>query len=80
MPSTVEERTRQVVAEVFGLPLDQVTLATSYETVENWDSLNLLNVLMSVEAEFEVTIDPEEAASFVSVEKILNVLRTKGVT
>ena len=79
MPSTVEERTRQLVAEVFGLPLDQVSRATSHETVEDWDSLNVLNVLMAVAGEFGVTISPEEAADFVSVEQILAVLESKGL-
>lgn len=79
MSKSVEERTRQVVAEVFGLPLEEVTLATSHENVEDWDSLNVLNVLMAIEGEFDVSVSPEEAASFVSVEKILAVLKTKGV-
>jgi acyl carrier protein len=80
VPSSVEERTCKVVAEVFGLPLESVTRETSHETVEGWDSLNLLNVLMSIEAEFDITVSPEEAAEFVSVERILAVLRSKGVT
>jgi acyl carrier protein len=79
VPSTVEERTRQLVAEVFGLPLESVTRATSHETVEEWDSLSVLNILMSVEAEFGVAISPEEAANFVSVDKILATLESKGV-
>lgn len=79
MPSTVEERTRQLVAEVFGLPLESVTRATSHETVEEWDSLSVLNILMSVEAEFGVAVSPEEAANFVSVDKILATLESKGV-
>jgi acyl carrier protein len=76
---TVEERTRRLVAEVFGLSPSQVTRETSNKTIEEWDSLNVLNVLMAVEGEFGVTISPEEAAEFVSVDKILNVLKTKGV-
>ncbi len=80
MPSTVEERTRKVVAEVFGLPLENVTLETSHETIEDWDSLNVLNVLMSIEGEFDVTITPEEVANFVSVKKIVDLLRAKGVS
>jgi acyl carrier protein len=76
---TVEERTRRLVAEVFGLPPSQVTRETSNKTIEDWDSLNVLNVLMAVEGEFGVTISPEEAAEFVSVDKILNVLKIKGV-
>jgi acyl carrier protein len=77
---SAEERTRKVVAEVFGLPVEQVTLETSQQTIEDWDSLNLLNVLMAIEGEFDVSVSPEEAASFVSVEKILEALRTKGVS
>jgi acyl carrier protein len=67
------------VAEVFGLPLESVTRATSHETVEEWDSLSVLNILMAVEAEFGVAISPEEAANFVSVDKILATLESKGV-
>jgi acyl carrier protein len=80
MPSTVEERTRKVVAEVFGLPLATVTAQTSHENVDDWDSLNVLNVLMAIEGEFDVSVSPEEAAEFVSVERIVAVLRTKGVS
>ena len=79
MSSPVEQRTCQVVAEVFGLPVDQVTLATSHETLEDWDSLNVLNVLMAIEGEFDVTVAPEEAAEFVSVQRIVTVLRSKGI-
>jgi acyl carrier protein len=78
--SPVEQRTCQVVAEVFGLPAEQVTLATSHETLADWDSLNVLNVLMAIEGEFEVTVDPEEAAEFVSVQRIVTVLRGKGIS
>jgi acyl carrier protein len=68
------------VAEIFGLPVEEVTLSSSHETIEEWDSLNLLNILMSVEGEFGVSVSPEEAAEFVSVERILGVLRSKGVS
>ena len=39
----------------------------------------MLNLLMAVESEFDVVVSPEEAASFMSMEKILAVLATKGV-
>jgi acyl carrier protein len=76
----LEQRTCQVVADVFGLPAGEVTLATSHETVEAWDSLNMLNILMAIEGEFGVTIAPEEAAELVSVARIVAVLRSKNVS
>ncbi|HTM52894.1 MAG TPA: acyl carrier protein [Pirellulales bacterium] len=80
MSDTVEYRTRKLVAEIFGLPIEAVTPSSSHETIEEWDSLNLLNILMSIEGEFGVSVSPEEAAEFVSVERILGVLRSKGVS
>jgi acyl carrier protein len=77
---SVEQRTCQVVADVFGLPVGDVTLATSHQAVEGWDSLNMLNILMAIEGEFGVTIAPEEAAEFVSVARIVAVLRSKNVS
>ena len=75
-----QSRSLRPVDNVTELPLDKVTLATSHETVEEWDSLNLLNILMAVEGEFGVSFSPEEAAEFASVEKIVAVVRSKGVS
>lgn len=79
MPDSIEDRTRKIVAEVFGVPLEQVTAQSSHETIEDWDSLNILNVLMAVEGEFGISVSPEEAAEFTSVENIVGVVRRKGV-
>ena len=79
MSSSVEDRTRRIVGEVFGLPLEEVSLKTAHDDIENWDSLNILNLLMAVESEFGVSISPEEAADFLSVELIVAVVKEKGV-
>jgi acyl carrier protein len=76
----VADRTRKIISEVFGIPLEQVTSATSQDNVPNWDSLAVLNLLMAVEEEFGVSINPDDAADFLSVELITAVLREKGAT
>ena len=80
MSDSVEARTCKIVAEVFGVPPEQVTPQSSHETVEGWDSLNILNILMAVESEFGISVSPEEAASFVSVARIVDVVNSKGVS
>jgi acyl carrier protein len=74
----VVERTCKVVSEVFGIPLEEVTGETSQDSVPQWDSLNILNLLMAIESEFGLSISPEEAADFLSVELIVAILREKG--
>lgn len=77
MSERVAERARTIVAQVLGLPAEAVTMATTSASVENWDSLNVLNILMAVEGEFGISIDPDDVANFVSVEKIVSVVESK---
>jgi acyl carrier protein len=76
---TVENRIATVVADVFGLEPGSVTQATSADAVENWDSVNILHLVLALDAEFGVSITPDEAADFLSVRLITEVLREKGI-
>ena len=77
---TLEDRTRQVVADVLGIALERVTLDTSHRDVSEWDSLNIINMVMAVESEFGVTLEVDDAARFTSVGAIVAVLRERGAT
>lgn len=80
MPTrTVEERTRNVVSAIFNIPFEKIDLATSCDTVPNWDSLNLVNLMMALESEFDIHLDIEDAADLLSVSLILAVLDEKDV-
>ncbi len=72
-------RLRQVVADVFGLEPDRVRGDTSIDTVEAWDSLRHLNLVVALEAEFGVAFSPEEIVELVSVDIIALTLKEKGV-
>ena len=74
---SLEDRVCRTVAEVFGLDLAAVTLQTTNEQVESWDSLNILNLLMAVEEEFGISLSPEEAGRLTSVDGILTLVRSK---
>ena len=77
MPEPLELRVRRVVSSVLGLPIEQVTLKTSNDDVENWDSLSIVNLMMAIEEEFQVGLSPEEAGDLLSVELITHVLQEK---
>ena len=80
MENTVEERVRMVVANTFGLSLDAVTPRTSHDDIKDWDSVNVLNLVMGIESEFETSLAPEDVADFLSVELITAVLMEKGIS
>jgi acyl carrier protein len=78
MSAGMLNRVRQVVSDVLGVPLQDVHTDTSYQTVEAWDSLNIIKLVMAVEAEFQVPISPDEAVDFTSVSAIVRILEKKG--
>jgi acyl carrier protein len=71
----VEGRVRSVIAEVFGLNPVEVGPQTSTDTVEGWDSLHHLTVVLSLEEEFDIQFDDQETLSLVNFPLILAVVR-----
>ena len=68
---SVEDKVRQIVADVMGVPVDQVTLDSSPETIAAWDSLKHMRVMLAVEDEFNVSFTDEQIIEMLSVSKIL---------
>jgi acyl carrier protein len=73
----VEERVREVIAEVFGLEPREVGPETSIETVEAWDSLQHLTVVLALEEEFDIQLDDEQTVAAVSFPVITEVVRER---
>ena len=74
MPPNLVDRTIQVVADVFGLEANSVTMQTSHDNVDNWDSLNMINLMIALEAEFGISIDIDKVSEMLSVELIVDIL------
>ena len=68
-----------VVARVFGVPRTSVTDATSNTTLEAWDSLNHVTLILELEEVYGVTLGAEEALAMTDVGAIKRMLRAQGV-
>ncbi len=77
MTASVLDRVRQIVADVFGLTLDQVDTQSSPESIEAWESIAHLNLVLSLEQAFGVSFTPDEIAELVSVEAIVDKVHMK---
>jgi acyl carrier protein len=72
---TVEE----VVSRVFGVERLTVDERSSPETVDGWDSMGHLNLLLALEQSFNVSIDLADAMEMANVQKIRQILLGYGV-
>ncbi len=79
MSSDIEERVRRVLAATFGVPLDSITEGSDSDSLEGWDSMNHLHLILALEGEFDITFEPEEAVALVSVRAIERAIRERKV-
>jgi acyl carrier protein len=65
--SDTEERVRQIIVELLGVNEDQVVPAARFREDLEADSLDLVELIMAFEEEFEGEISDEEAQKITTV-------------
>ena len=70
--ASVYERVRGIVAERLGVDEDKVTMDAEFIGDLNADSLDLVEVIMAMEQEFDLEIKDEEAENIRTVADAVN--------
>lgn len=70
----MKEKITGVMAAVFEVPESEINEDTSTDTLENWDSLRHLNLILALEEEFGISIPDEEVGDMVNYKIIYHVL------
>ena len=73
----MEEKVLEILKNLF--ELDTVDETCSQETCEKWDSMGQLNLVVELESEFDVTLEPEEIGEMKCFDDIIRILKSKGV-
>ncbi len=74
----MRERIREMIATVFEVPVEQIPSDASSQTVEGWDSLRHLELMLELEMAFGVRLPADEVPELVSVGAIEDALREHG--
>jgi acyl carrier protein len=77
MSSSVLDRVRGIAADVLEVPLAQVEPNSSAETIEAWDSIHHLNLVLALEHEFQMQFEPEEIDQMRNIELFVAVISGK---
>ena len=77
MDMDVQEKVIQVLINIFQVSPDKISTETTSDNVENWDSMNHINMILALEQEFGIRYDEEQVVSMLSVGEIIVV--TKGM-
>jgi acyl carrier protein len=77
MTEPLLDRVRRVAADVLETSADKITLDSSPETIDTWDSVHHLNLVLALEQEFDLQFEPEEIDEMKDVRHITEILGSK---
>ncbi len=77
MAATIFEQVRTISADLFQVPAAQINPESSPETLESWDSVQHLNLVLGLEQEFNVQFEPEEMDRMKTIGAISDLVESK---
>ena len=70
------EKMKEVIANVLNVDPEEITLDTTFTEDLGADSLDLFQIIMGLEDEFDVQIDPEKTENITTVGEAVELLKS----
>ena len=67
---SVQPKIYQLMSNVFEIPVEELSEDSSLDSIESWDSVRHLNLILAIEEEFGITIPDEEVGNLVNYKLI----------
>jgi acyl carrier protein len=77
LTAVVFDQIRTMASDLFGVPAEQISAASSPQTLENWDSIQHLNLVLAVEGKFGVQLSPEEIEQMKNIGETAKLVESK---
>ena len=70
------EKLKKVIADVLNVDPDEITMETTFVDDLGADSLDVFQIIMGIEEEFDIEIPAEEAENITTVEEAVNMIKS----
>ena len=77
MNETVLDQVRVVASDLFSVPPEAITPETSPTTIEQWDSMQHLNLILELEMTFGVKFTAKEQSEMLTIGAVAAMLERK---
>ncbi len=73
------DKIKEIIAEQLGVEEDEIALETSFKEDLGADSLDLFELTMALEEEYDIEIPAEELGEIEKVNDVVEYLKSKGI-
>jgi acyl carrier protein len=77
MNDQIFDQVRRLASELFDVPAGQIAADSSPATLENWDSVQQLNLVLALEEEFGVKFEPEDMEKMQTIGQVTQAVENK---
>ena len=74
MGNNIESRVKNVMSIVFNIPVNEIDIDASPDSIESWDSLKHMNLIIALEEEFKIKIPDTEVANILTFKLIVYII------
>ena len=75
MQNKIENRIKNVLSAVFDIPVQEINGNSSTDTIDSWDSLKHMNLIITLEEEFNITIPDTEVGNMLTYGLVLLIVK-----
>ena len=72
----VFEKLKQIIADVLNVDPDEITMDTTFMDDLGADSLDVFQIIMGIEEEFDIEVPSEEAENITTVEEAVEMINS----
>lgn len=69
------EKLKKVIADVLNVDPDEITMETTFADDLGADSLDVFQIIMGIEEEFDIEVPPEKAENITTVEEAVTLIK-----
>jgi len=73
----MEDKIKRIMSNIFNIDVESINGDSSPDSIESWDSFNQMNLIVSLEEEFDIELDDNEILEMVSYPLIKLIINSK---
>ena len=76
----MDEKLKRLLMNIFNLTENEFSFNLTKQDITNWDSLKHMELITTIEKEFQVNLEMLEIVRMQSIPDIIDILKNKGIS